>query len=235
MKTLAKEMWHLLVFAAAFITFNAGLTVLFDSWVEWLNDDLSLKSALFLTVVQVGLGLLALKTFEWLHKHVAETRGMKYFKAAVEKHGEALRAEQKKIEEKLLEFAKDNDRLTAENKALNLHIEAANNQIANMIDDRMRPKVVTEHFDDWALTEFVEALRAKLTLKREQGRAGWNDCRLDILQDMLVAEVESLNVKNMDLIDVGNYAMMCWARDNLKVECAQASVMPTRDREVLVD
>lgn len=244
MKTFAKEMWHLLVFAAALIAFNAGLTILFDSWSEWFTGELSLKTALFLTVVQVGLGLLALKTFEWLHKHVAETRGMKYFKDALEKHADALRTEQKKVEDKLIEYAAANESLAADNETLktannNLFssLERSNanfNELSRRHDALKAAHVVPEnqHIDDWALDRFIIQLRSKLRKKREEGHAGWNDCQLAVLHDLLVEEVESLNVENMDMVDVANYAMFCWVRDAFPNECLIGYESDSRDPEL---
>ena len=220
MKTFAKEMWHLLVFAAALIAFNTGLTILFDSWTEWYAGDLTLKTALFLTVVEVGLGMVALKTFEWLHKHVAETRGMKYFKEAVDKHGEELRKRTKEIEDKLLEYATANERLKQSNDELFDALARSNDTIELMVEVQNR-KPEPQHFDDWALDQFVTQMRAKLKRKRDEGHSGWNDCSLDLLGDAFVEQIESMNASNTDMVDTANFAMFLWVRDAFPAECAE--------------
>uniref|UniRef100_A0AAU6W0Q2 Uncharacterized protein n=1 Tax=Pseudomonas phage Nican01 TaxID=3138540 RepID=A0AAU6W0Q2_9CAUD len=219
MKTFAKEMWHLLVFAAALIAFNAGLSILFDSWVEWFGGDLTLKSALFLTVVQVGLGLLALKTFEWLHKHVAETRGMKYFKEAVDKHGEELRGVHKQLGDKLLEYEAANKQLSEANHTLVDALDRANARIHYLSSAYIPAE--EQHFDDWALDQFVVQMRAKLKRKRDEGHSGWNDCALDLLGDAFVEQIESMNASNTDMVDTANFAMFLWVRDAFPAECAE--------------
>ncbi|UIS24668.1 hypothetical protein S21ZY_106 [Pseudomonas phage ZY21] len=236
MKTFAKEMWHFLVFAAALIAFNTGLSVLFDTYVEYWAGDLTLKSALFLTAVQVALGMMALKTFEWLHAFIAETRGMKYFKEAIEKHGKELRDVQKKLEDKVIEFANANESLKASNDELHDALVRSNETIELMLAQRSpAPEPVNQHLDDWALDQFVIQLRAKLRKKREEGRAGWNDCQLAVLHDLLVEEVESLNAENMDMVDVANYAMFCWVRDAFPNECMIGYDPDAADAESFVD
>lgn len=233
MKVFAKEMWHLLVFAAAFICFNVALKAVFGIWEEWFNDEASLQAALFLTVMQVGLGMLTLKTFEWLHKHVAETRGMKFFKAAVEKHTAGIKAklaeERKNLEDKIITVGDANKQLHNANLMLADELRLVKAELA----ETRKPKMIEEHFDDWALDQFLVQLRAKLKRKREEGRAGWVDCQLPVLHDLLIEEVESLNVANMDMVDVANYAAFCWVRDAFPVECAQAAIKPTRTREIM--
>ncbi|QOC57960.1 hypothetical protein phiK7B1_105 [Pseudomonas phage phiK7B1] len=222
MKTFAKEMWHFLVFAAALIAFNTGLTMLFESWHEFFTEDLSLKTALFLTAVQVALGMMALKTFEWLHQHIAETRGMKYFKDAVEKHGGELRAVQKKLEDKVMEFANANESLKASNDELHDALVRSNETIELMLAQRnLAPEPVNQHFDDWALDQFVAQMRAKLARKRDEGFSGWNDCSLDLLGDAFVEQIESMNARNIDMVDSANFAMFLWVRDAFPAECAE--------------
>lgn len=229
MKTFAKEMWHLLVFAAALIAFNAGLTILFDSWGEWYGGELTLKSALFLTVVQVGLGCLALKTFEWLHKHVAETRGMKFFADSLQKHADGLKAEKAEQEAKLAEaqiqaaqfrVERDQALVNFEKSHHNFEELARRHETLKALQAAGQP--VDQHFDDWALDQFVVQMRAKLAKKRDEGHSGWNDTQLDLLGDAFVEQIESMNASNTDMVDTANFAMFLWVRDAFPAECAAA-------------
>lgn len=227
MKNFAKELFHLLMFAAALIAFEIGLKALVESWSQYLDGEVALKSALFMIVVQVGLGMVALKVFEWLHKLVAETRGMKYFKEAVDKHGEELRERHKEIEDKLIEFATANESLKISNDELHDALVRANDTIELMLAEQNRPPfVVEQHFDDWALNKFVEQMRATLKYKREQGgRSGWND-------NADVASLEDLCYKENgkagpNFIHVANYAMFVWVRDNFPAECEKGEAQMT--------
>ncbi|ATW58042.1 hypothetical protein CNR34_00109 [Pseudomonas phage nickie] len=227
MKTFAKEMWHLLVFTGALVCFNIGLKAAIMSFVDALDGDIKWVTFLYMVLVAIALGMLTLKTFEWLHKQIAETRGMKYFKAAIEKHTAELNKHQKEIEDKILEYSKNNKELHNANLMLADELRKVK---AELYAER-KPVMVEQHFDDWALNQFVTQLRAKLKRKRGMGRAGWNDCQITILHDLLVEEVESLNVEKMDMVDIGNYAMMCWMRDAFPVECESAALKSVRQIE----
>lgn len=64
-----------------------------------------------------------------------------------------------------------------------------------------------EHTDDIAVDQFAAAMKAKLLLARAKGRAGWETCAVEILQESLVA-----HTAKGDPTDVANFAMMLWAR-----------------------
>lgn len=221
MKTFAKEMWYLLVFAAALITFNVGLEAFYNAWQQYSSGDTMLKTALFMTAVQVGLGMLALKTFEWLYQTAYETRGKKLFKETLDKCGEELIERQQAVEAKLIEYAAANENLSKANVELNDALDRANNTIELLVNEQNRNPEENRHFDDWALDQFIVQMRAKLARKREEEYAGWNDCALDLLGDRLVEQVESLNVRHIDMIDTANFAMFLWVRDAFPAECAE--------------
>jgi len=65
--------------------------------------------------------------------------------------------------------------------------------------------------DHAGVRDFAEAMKAKLDLKREQGRGGWHDpeqCSLERLY-ILLAD----HVRKGDMVDIGNLAMMIWNRE----------------------
>jgi hypothetical protein len=229
MKAFAKEMWYLMVFAAALITFNTSAGVLFNSWVEWYSGELALKSALILSVIQVALGMLTLKTFSWLVDHAAKVLGTKHVDAAFKKGEEKLLAQRKEVEGRIVDLTEENIRLT---NALKL----VNQQLAHMINlnqPKAKPNMVEEHFDDWAGQRFVNRMREKMGRKLIKGCAGWYD-EQKVTVEQLKRELQSQahrGEKRFDPVDVANYAMMLWARENHPVECAQAVGQPTRLRE----
>jgi len=65
-------------------------------------------------------------------------------------------------------------------------------------------------FDDDAVDQFAEAMKSKLDRKREQGRGGWylGSCTQEMLSEMLRDHVEK-----GDPVDVGNFAMMLFFRN----------------------
>lgn len=65
------------------------------------------------------------------------------------------------------------------------------------------------HPDDIAVDRFAIAMKAKLTKKREEGRAGWDGptCSAEILSQLLREHVEK-----GDPVDVANLAMMLQQR-----------------------
>lgn len=66
-----------------------------------------------------------------------------------------------------------------------------------------------QHPDDAAVDRFAVAMKAKLALKRDQGRSGWDgpNCNAKVLSDLLRAHVDK-----GDPLDVGNLAMMLHQR-----------------------
>lgn len=68
-----------------------------------------------------------------------------------------------------------------------------------------------QHDDDAAVDRFAEVMKAKLAKKRGEGRAGWDDeefCPIDWLKQ----EMRRHCFKG-DPVDVGNFAMMIWNRE----------------------
>jgi hypothetical protein len=68
-----------------------------------------------------------------------------------------------------------------------------------------------KHPDDTAVDKFAAAMKAKMTKQRAKGYSGWDDktqCSTERLQQMLFD-----HVSKGDPVDVGNFAMMLWSRD----------------------
>lgn len=66
--------------------------------------------------------------------------------------------------------------------------------------------------DNTGVARFSLAMREKLERKRDEGRGGWNDpqeCTIEGLQRMLKE-----HIKKGDPVDIGNFAMMIWNRQN---------------------
>lgn len=75
------------------------------------------------------------------------------------------------------------------------------------------------HTDDIAVDQFAEAMKAKMTRKRAEGRGGWADKTLCTQAD-LSAMLES-HVRKGDPVDVANFAMMLHARgEKIKTDIA---------------
>ena len=69
------------------------------------------------------------------------------------------------------------------------------------------------HSDDGWVDLFAAAMKVKLLRARRKGRGGWDDpaqCSVDSLRELLAAHI----VKG-DMTDVGNFAMMVWARERM--------------------
>lgn len=67
------------------------------------------------------------------------------------------------------------------------------------------------HPDDLAVDRFAAAMKAKMAASRAKGRSGWGDpaqCSTDRLQAMLADHLHK-----GDPVDVGNFAMMLWSRN----------------------
>ncbi|MES2352116.1 MAG: hypothetical protein V4641_31500 [Pseudomonadota bacterium] len=67
------------------------------------------------------------------------------------------------------------------------------------------------HPDDFAVDLFAAAMKAKMKAGRARGRNGWNDpmlCSADSLRRLLAESI----IKG-DPVDVGNFAMMLFARE----------------------
>ncbi|MCZ7451059.1 hypothetical protein O8B93_26170 [Agrobacterium rhizogenes] len=75
------------------------------------------------------------------------------------------------------------------------------------------------HADDIAVDQFAEAMKAKMTRKRAEGRSGWADKTLCTQAD-LSAMLES-HVRKGHPVDVANFAMMLHARgENIVIDVA---------------
>lgn len=75
-----------------------------------------------------------------------------------------------------------------------------------------------EHNDDYAVLNFSNAMREKLTKVREDGRYGWEDpnqCSTMFLRYLLESEMEKPII---DLVDVANYCMMLHQRGITKID-----------------
>lgn len=67
-----------------------------------------------------------------------------------------------------------------------------------------------EDADRAGVARFSEAMLAKLTKKRAEGRGGWNkpeQCTVDFLRELLLE-----HVRKGDPVDIANLAMMIWNR-----------------------
>ena len=66
--------------------------------------------------------------------------------------------------------------------------------------------------DEMGVDRFTVAMRRKLTQKRKEGRGGWNipdACGIEDLREMLEDHLQK-----GDLVDIANFAMMIWNREN---------------------
>lgn len=65
--------------------------------------------------------------------------------------------------------------------------------------------------DDDALQAFLAHMTAKMAIKRAQSWGGWDSP--DALESIQVAFADQISRKNLDPVDVANYAMMLWWHD----------------------
>lgn len=65
----------------------------------------------------------------------------------------------------------------------------------------------SQHADDVAVDAFADAMKAKMARQRAKGYGGWQECPADDLRRMLAE-----HVAKGDPVDVGNFAMMLFAR-----------------------
>jgi len=74
----------------------------------------------------------------------------------------------------------------------------------------LKPEPAPRHPDDEAVDRFAAAMKSKLSVKREDGRGGWDDktqCSQQFLSDLLIGHVDK-----GDPVDVANFAMMLHQR-----------------------
>lgn len=80
--------------------------------------------------------------------------------------------------------------------------------------DVLARTAVNQHPDDEAVDRFAAAMHAKMAQARAKGKEGWDDperCSSEHLEHLL-REAFTVN----EWVDVANYAMMLWARGQLK-------------------
>jgi hypothetical protein len=83
-------------------------------------------------------------------------------------------------------------------------------QMWDLLSSRF-PAQQPPHPDDTAIDKFAAAMKQKMSQKREQGRGGWDnttECSADNLRALL-----SLHLVKGDPVDVGNFAMMLFNRN----------------------
>lgn len=227
MKQLFQEMGYFLMFVLMIMAFEISMKAALAGFSEAIEGEIKWITAGYMVLVCVAMAAAAIEVYAWLHRFVAKTRGLKFFEKLIQDKAIALAEEKTALENKLLEYADANKRLSSSNEALTEDLNFANDTIARLVDDNLKPKY--EHFDDWALDHFVVQMRATLKRKREEGRSGWVDCQEELLFDAFVEQVESLNVEKTNMVNSANHAMFVWVRNAYPVECAQASYMPVRD------
>ena len=80
--------------------------------------------------------------------------------------------------------------------------------------DVLAHTAVNQHPDDEAVDRFAAAMHAKMAQARAKGKEGWDDperCPEDRLLNLL-----NDGYAAHDWVDVANYAMMLWARGQVK-------------------
>lgn len=80
--------------------------------------------------------------------------------------------------------------------------------------DVLAHTAVNQHPDDEAVDRFAAAMHAKMASARAKGKEGWDDparCSDDRLLNLL-----NDGYSARDWVDVANYAMMLWAREQAK-------------------
>ncbi len=68
--------------------------------------------------------------------------------------------------------------------------------------------------DDRGVINFGYAMACKLRSKRNEGKRGWHDphqCSIRRLRKMLREHIEK-----GDMVDIGNFAMMVWNREQMQ-------------------
>lgn len=87
-----------------------------------------------------------------------------------------------------------------------------------LLDKFASPSLFEKHPDDIAVDRFAAAMKAKLAKKRADGAGGWDDpevCHIDYLVHLLSEQIHSRAA--LDLVDIGNYAMMIFNRPGEKI------------------
>lgn len=82
------------------------------------------------------------------------------------------------------------------------------------LPDILKATAVEQHPDDEAVDKFAAAMHARMTECRLKGKEGWDDperCPVETLEQWL-----RFSLDNRDWVDVANYTMMVWAREQAK-------------------
>lgn len=80
--------------------------------------------------------------------------------------------------------------------------------------DVLAKTAVNKHPDDDAVDRFSIAMHAKMATARAKGKEGWDDparCPVERLEALLLEAYE-----HDEHVDVANYAMMLWAREQAR-------------------
>lgn len=77
--------------------------------------------------------------------------------------------------------------------------------------DVLAKTAVNKHPDDEAVDRFAAAMHAKMASARAKGKEGWEGCAPAYLASLL-----SHAFSAGEYVDVANYAMMLWAREQAK-------------------
>ncbi len=79
-----------------------------------------------------------------------------------------------------------------------------------------------ERADNEGVDRLATAMKAKLAAKRLEGRGGWhNDCGIERLREMLRE-----HVGKGDILDVANFSMMIWNRENPNAPARHTEQVP---------
>lgn len=206
-------------FLVGFVFVLNAVDFTFELWLNFLGGTLRgnseyYKLAFYYGIVFFGVGFFGVHYYGWFHKFTARVVGV----PIVEKHAEKLIEENNKLQEQILDLTaanislnETNDRLMSENKTL-----LADYQVLYKAHFENVP---AQHFDDWALDQFVAQMRATLARKREDDFGGWNDTANpeDLRLQMLLQANKGEGYFNA--VHVANYAMMVWVRDAFPEEC----------------
>jgi hypothetical protein len=74
----------------------------------------------------------------------------------------------------------------------------------------MRP----EQIDETGVNVFAIAMKNKMRVMRERGKEGWYDSKDCEIHELITSFCEQVAREERDWVDIGNYAMMIWNRQN---------------------
>lgn len=87
------------------------------------------------------------------------------------------------------------------------------------LPDVLARTAVNQHPDDEAVDKFAAAMHAKMAAARAKGKEGWDDperCSVAVLNLELLNAIKFASIDTGRWVDVANYAMMLWAREQSK-------------------